>query len=407
MNQKNSLISKKLGVIKPSPTIAVTMKAKELRAMGKDVISLGAGEPDFDTPDNVKRAAFDAIKSGKTKYTVVDGIPELKTAIMDKFLRENQLRYKMEQISVGCGAKHVIFNIFAATLDRGDEVIIPVPFWVSYPDMVLINGGKPVLVNTSVKNNFKLTPEALVKNITNKTKWLILNSPNNPTGTCYTKAELEELANVLAKYPHIHIISDDIYEHIRYGSNQYINIANINEDMKARSFVVNGVSKAYSMTGWRIGYVAGNKDVIKAMSKIQSQSTSNPCSISQYASVEALSVNSQGFVERNKVLFKKRRDLVMNLLKDIEGITASTPDGAFYVFPNCQQLIGKKLPSGEVIRNCTDFAKYLLEEALVTVVPGIAFGTQNFFRISYAISEDLLSEACSRIKIACKKLLQY
>ena len=404
MNQKFSLVSKKLSLIKPSPTIAVTIKAKELRAVGKDVIGLGAGEPDFDTPDNVKQAAFDAIKSGKTKYTAVDGTPELKTAIVNKFLRENHLTYEEEQISVGCGAKHVIFNILAATLNHGDEVIIPTPFWVSYPDMVLINGGKPVLVDTSIRENFKLVPEILIKSITDKTKWLILNSPSNSTGSCYTKAELEELADVLDKYPHVHIISDDIYEHIRYGSDQYVNIANVNEDMKARTFVVNGVSKAYSMTGWRIGYVAGNKEVVKAISKIQSQSTSNPCSISQYASVEALSTSSQKFIERNKVLFKKRRDLVMNLLKDIDGISANTPDGAFYVFADCQKLIGKKSPAGEVINNCTDFAKYLLEEALVAVVPGIAFGTKNFFRISYATSEELLNKAFARIKAACKKL---
>ena len=404
MNQKFSLISKRLGLIKPSPTIAVTMKAKELRAIGKDIIGLAAGEPDFDTPDNIKQAAYDAIKSGKTKYTPVDGIPELKTAIINKFSTENHLLYEMNQISVGCGAKHVIFNIFAATLNNGDEVIIPTPFWVSYPDMVLINGGKPVLANTFAKDNFKLVPETLTKSITNKTKWLILNSPSNPTGSCYSKAELEKLADVLAEYPHVHIISDDIYEHIRYGDDQYVNIANINEDMKARTLVVNGVSKAYSMTGWRIGYAAGNKEIISAISKIQSQSTSNPCSISQYASMEALSENSQEFIKKNELVFKKRRDLVLNLLKDIDGITINIPDGAFYVFPSCQQFIGKKSPNGEVIKNCTDFAKYLLEEALVAVVPGIAFGIKNFFRISYATSEEIIIKALDRIKVACKKL---
>ena len=399
-----SLISKKLDLIKPSPTIAVTMQAKELRAMGKDVIGLGAGEPDFDTPDNIKQVACDAIKSGKTKYTPVDGISELKTAVVSKFLTENQLSYENNQISIGCGAKHVIFNIFVATLNHNDEVIIPAPFWVSYPDMVLINGGKPIIVNTLVKDNFKLTPEALKKSITNRTKWLILNSPNNPTGSYYTKSELEKLANVLSEYPHIHIISDDIYEHIRYSDDQYVNIANVNDDMKARTLVVNGVSKAYAMTGWRIGYVAGNKDIIKAISKIQSQSTSNPCSISQYASIEALSKNSREFIKKNKLIFKKRRDLVIDLLYDINGITTNTPDGAFYIFPSCQQLIGKKSPDGEAIQNCTDFAKYLLKEALVAIVPGIAFGAENFFRISYATSEELLIKALTRIKIACEKL---
>ena len=399
-----SLISKKLDLIKSSPTIAVTMQAKELRAMGKDVIGLGAGEPDFDTPDNIKQVACDAIKSGKTKYTPVDGISELKTAVVSKFLTENQLSYENNQISIGCGAKHVIFNIFVATLNHNDEVIIPAPFWVSYPDMVLINGGKPIIVNTLVKDNFKLTPEALKKSITNRTKWLILNSPNNPTGSYYTKSELEKLANVLSEYPHIHIISDDIYEHIRYSDDQYVNIANINDDMKERTFVVNGVSKAYAMTGWRIGYVAGNKDIIKAISKIQSQSTSNPCSISQYASIEALSKNSREFIKKNKLIFKKRRDLVIDLLYDINGITTNTPDGAFYIFPSCQQLIGKKSPDGEVIQNCTDFTKYLLKEALVAIVPGIAFGAENFFRISYATSEELLIKALTRIKIACEKL---
>ena len=399
-------LSEKLALIKPSPTIAVTMKAKELRAEGKDIIDLGAGEPDFDTPDHIKQAAISAIQAGKTKYTPVDGIPDLKKAIVQKFLIENQLEYNIDQITVGCGAKHVIFNLFAATLNPEDEVIIPSPFWVSYPDIALINGGKPVIINTSAENNFKLTPEALSKSITNKTKWLILNSPSNPTGSCYTKADLELLANVLAKHQHVHVISDDIYEHILFKDDQYMNIANINEDMKARTFLINGVSKAYAMTGWRIGYGAGDKDVIKAMCKIQSQSTSNPCSISQYAALEALTGHgkSQPFVEQNNNTFHKRRDLVVELLKNIDGITVNTPDGAFYVFPSCQKLIGKKTPKGKNINNCSDFANYLLEEALVAVVPGIAFGAENFFRISYATSEQLLEEACLRMKIACEKL---
>ncbi|WP_154512193.1 pyridoxal phosphate-dependent aminotransferase [Rickettsiales endosymbiont of Trichoplax sp. H2] len=399
-----NLISKRLELIKPSPTLAVTAKAKALKAEGKDIIGLGAGEPDFDTPENVKQAAYDAIKSGKTKYTPVDGIPELKEAIVKKFNKENRLNYELNNITVGCGAKHVIFNIISATINPGNEVIIPSPYWVSYPDMVLINGGKPVIATTSIVDNFKLTPKVLKNHITNQTKLLILNSPSNPTGSCYSENELSELANVLKDYPNIYIISDDIYEHIRYQNNQFQNIANINEEMQNRTFVVNGVSKAYSMTGWRIGYAAGSKEAIKAVAKIQSQSTSNPCSISQYASVEALSENSYEFIEKNKIVFKDRLDLVLEKLSKIKGIKIKEPDGAFYVFPNCQNLIGSKTPSGKQINNCTDFGEYLLEEVLVAVVPGIAFGSENHFRVSYAISNENLIEACSRIKTACEKL---
>ena len=400
-----NLISKRLELIKPSPTLAVTAKAKALKAEGKDVIGLGAGEPDFDTPENVKQAAYDAIKSGKTKYTPVDGIPELKEAIVKKFNKENRLNYELNNITVGCGAKHVIFNIIAATINPGDEVIIPSPYWVSYPDMVLINDGKPVIATTSIADNFKLTPKILKNHITDKTKLLILNSPSNPTGSCYSENELSELANVLKDYPGIYIISDDIYEHIRYQNNQFQNIANINEKMQNRTFVVNGVSKAYSMTGWRIGYAAGSKEAIKAIAKIQSQSTSNPCSISQYASIEALSENSYEFIEKNKIVFKDRLDLVLEKLNKIKGINIKEPDGAFYVFPNCQNLIGSKTPSGKQINNCTDFGEYLLEEVLVAIVPGIAFGSENHFRISYATSNEILIEACSRIKTACDKLI--
>lgn len=405
MDLKANLISEKLKLIKPSPTLAVTMKAKALKAEGKDVIDLGAGEPDFDTPENVKQAAYVAIKSGKTKYTPVDGIPELKKSIVNKFQKENKLNYSTDQITVGCGAKHVIYNIIVATINPDDEVIIPSPYWVSYPDMVLINGGKPVIAKTSRSENFKLTPEVLRKNITNRTKLLILNSPSNPTGACYSENELKALGDVLNNYPNIYIISDDIYEHIRYQNYQYINIANINDELKNRTFVVNGVSKAYSMTGWRIGYAAGDKDLIKAVAKIQSQSTSNPCSISQYASVEALSENSYEFIEKSKLIFKERRDLVIKKLNKISGIQTDVPDGAFYFFPSCEELIGRKTPSGMQIKNCTDFAQYLLEEVLVAVVPGIAFGTENFFRISYATSDQNLLEACERIKEACEKLV--
>ncbi|WHA05509.1 pyridoxal phosphate-dependent aminotransferase [Candidatus Bandiella numerosa] len=405
MDLKANLISEKLKLIKPSPTLAVTTKAKALKAEGKDVIDLGAGEPDFDTPENVKQAAYAAIKSGKTKYTAVDGIPELKKSIVNKFQKENKLNYSTDQITVGCGAKHVIYNIIVATINPDDEVIIPSPYWVSYPDMVLINGGKPVIAKTSRSENFKLTPEVLRKNITNRTKLLILNSPSNPTGACYSENELKALGDVLNNYPNIYIISDDIYEHIRYQNYQYINIANINDELKNRTFVVNGVSKAYSMTGWRIGYAAGDKDLIKAVAKIQSQSTSNPCSISQYASVEALSENSYEFIEKSKLIFKERRDLVIEKLNKISGIQMDVPDGAFYIFPGCEELIGRKTPSGMQIKNCTDFAQYLLEEVLVAVVPGIAFGAENFFRISYATSDQNLLEACERIKKACEKLV--
>jgi aspartate aminotransferase len=405
IHNKTTIISEKLKLIKPSPTIAVTTKARELKDAGKDVIDLGVGEPDFDTPENIKQAAYDAIKAGKTKYTPVDGIPALKKSIVDKFQRENNLSYDVSEITVGCGAKHVIFNILSATLNHGDEVIIPTPFWVSYPDITLINGGKPVITNTFAGSNFKLTPELLEGKITAKTKWLILNSPSNPTGSCYNKDELKALANVLSKHSQVHVISDDIYEHIRYEDTQYTNIANVNADMKARTLVVNGVSKAYAMTGWRIGYAAGDKSIIKAIGKIQSQSTSNPCSISQHASIEALSNRSEEFITKNKILFKRRRDLLLSLLKDIPGLTTdSVPIGAFYVFPSCFQLLGKKKPNGEVITNCTDFAKFLLEEALVAVVAGVAFGSENFFRVSYATSEVVLEKACARIKASCAKL---
>ncbi len=404
MTSRN-LISKRLRSINHSLTLAVTAKAKALKAEGKDVICLSAGEPDFDTPDNIKQAAYDAIKTGKTKYTPVDGIHLLKEAIANKFKRENNLSYNIDQITVGCGAKHVIYNILAATINTNDEVIIPSPYWVSYPDIVLINGGKPVIVSSSQQNNFKLTPEILRNNITDKTKLLIINSPNNPTGSYYSKDELIKLAKVLHDYPNIYIISDDIYEHIRYQKNQFFNLANINNAIKKRTIIVNGVSKAYAMTGWRIGYAAGDKDLIQAATKIQSQSTSNPCSISQYAAVEALNKNSYEFIKKNKLIFKERCDLVLDKLSLINGIKAYIPDGAFYIFPSCEEVIGTKTTNGKIIKNSNDFAKYLLDEVLVAVVPGIAFGAENFFRISYATSNEHLIEACSRIKLACKKLL--
>ena len=403
MKIKN-LISKRLQSIQPSSTLAITAKAKSLIADGKNVITLSVGEPDFDTPNNIKQAAYDAIKTGKTKYTPVDGIYLLKEAIVNKFKKENYINYTTDQITVGCGAKHVIYNILATMINPNDEVIIPAPYWVSYPDMVLINGGKPIIIQTSEANQFKLTPLMLKERITNKTKLVVINSPNNPTGFCYSKKELEDLATILNDYPNIYIISDDIYEHVRYQKNQFFNIANISNTIKQRTFVVNGVSKAYSMTGWRIGYAGGDRDLIKAIATIQSQSTSNPCSISQYAAVEALNNHSYKFIESNKRLLKTRCDLVIEKLNKINGIKANITDGTFYIFSSCEGIIGRKTFDGKIIKNSSDFAQYLLEYALVAVVPGIAFGIENFFRISYAVTNDILTEACNRIKTACDKL---
>lgn len=403
MKIKN-LISKKLQLIQPSSTLTITAKAKSLRSLGKDVITLSTGEPDFDTPNNIKQAAYNAIERGKTKYTPVDGIPLLKEAIINKFKKENHINYTMDEITVGCGAKHVIYNIISTMINPNDEVIIPAPYWVSYPDMVLVNGGKPIIIQTSEVSQFKLTSSMLHKSITSKTKLIVINSPNNPTGFCYSKKELEGLEQILNDYPNIYIISDDIYEHVRYQNSQFFNIANISNSIKQRTFVVNGVSKAYSMTGWRIGYAGGNKDLIKAIATIQSQSTSNPCSISQYAAVEALSENSSQFIENNKKLFKTRCNLVINKLEQINGIKVNITDGTFYVFPSCEEIIGRKTPEGKIIKNSSDFAQYLLDYALVAVVPGIAFGIENFFRISYAVTTGTLIEACNRIKIACEKL---
>lgn len=399
------LVSNRLKLIKLSPTVSLAAKANILRAKGKDIINLGVGEPDFDTPENIKQAAYHAIKSGKTKYTAVDGIPRLKHAIISKFYKENKLSYSLENITVGCGAKHVIYNIIAAIINYGDEVIIPAPYWVSYPDMVSINGGKAIIVKTSQDNNFKLTPQILKSTITAKTKLLIINSPSNPSGTCYSEEELKLLANVLNDYPYIHVISDDIYEHILYHSGNYRNIANVSDTMKERTFVVNGVSKSYSMTGWRIGYAAGNQSIIKAIAKIQSQITSNPCSISQYAAIEALSDNSRQHIQKSKILFKERRDLVIKKLCNTAGINfVCYPEGAFYFFLECKELIGSRSRSGKIIKNCTDFAQYLLEEYSVMVVPGVAFGVENFFRISYAMSDIEIISACDRIKEGCNNL---
>ena len=393
-----SIISDSLKRIKPSPTIAVTQKARELRAAGKDVIGLGAGEPDFDTPDNVKNAAIKAIKSGDTKYTAVDGTPALKKAIIAKFKRENKLSYSADQITVGTGGKQVLYNAFMATLNKGDEVIIPAPFWVSYPDMVLLAGGKPKIVKCTEQEGFKLTASKLRKAITKKTKWLILNSPSNPTGAGYTKKEIEDLAKVLIKNKKVHILSDDIYEHIKYDNFNFYTIAQ-NSKLKDRTLTMNGVSKSYAMTGWRIGYAAGPKDIIKAIGKIQSQSTSNPSSISQAAAVEALNGN-QGFIKKRSKAFKERRDFVVKSLNNIKGINCLTPNGAFYVFPSCKGLLNKKTK----LKTDTDFVQKLLEKSNVAVVQGSAFGLDGYFRISYATSMQNLKKAMDRIRSFCEGL---
>jgi aspartate aminotransferase len=393
-----SIVSNTLKRIKPSPTIAVTSKARELRAAGKDVIGLGAGEPDFDTPDNIKEAAIEAIKKGDTKYTAVDGTPALKKAIQAKFKRENGLSYDVNQITVGTGGKQVLYNAFMATINKGDEVIIPAPYWVSYPDIILLAGGKPKIVKCEEKDNFKLTPLKLKKAITKKTKWIILNSPSNPTGSSYTKSEIKDLAEILKKNKKIYILSDDIYEHIIYDNFKFSTIAEIKE-LKNRTLTMNGVSKSYSMTGWRIGYAAGPVEIIKAISKIQSQSTSNPSSISQAAAVEALN-GTQDFIQTRASSFKERRDFVVSSLNNIKGLSCLKPEGAFYVFPNCKNLLNKKTK----LKTDTDFVQKLLEQANVAVVQGSAFGLPGYFRISYATSMENLKKAMERIKAFCEKL---
>ena len=393
-----SIVSNSLKRIKPSPTIAVTSKAREMRAAGKDVIGLGAGEPDFDTPDNIKEAAIEAIRKGDTKYTAVDGTPALKKAIQAKFSRENDLSYELDQISVGTGGKQVLYNAFMATINKGDEVIIPAPYWVSYPDIVLLAGGKPKIIKCDEKNNFKLTPEKLKKAVSKKTKWIIINSPSNPTGSGYTKDEIIALSKILIKYKNLYILSDDIYEHITYDGFKFFTIAQI-EKLKSRTLTMNGVSKSYSMTGWRIGYAAGPKEIIKAMAKIQSQSTSNPTSISQAAAVEALN-GTQDFILERSNSFKERRNFVVDSLNNIKGISCLSPEGAFYVFPNCKKLLNNKTK----LKTDKDFVEKLLEKAEVAVVQGSAFGLDGYFRISYATSMENLKKAMQRIKNFCDSL---
>ena len=393
-----SIISNNLKRIKPSPTIAVTQKARELRAAGKDVVGLGAGEPDFDTPINVKNAAIKAIRDGDTKYTAVDGTPALKKAILKKFKRENKLNYKLDEITVGTGGKQVLYNTFMATLNKGDEVIIPAPFWVSYPDMVLLAGGKPKIVKCDEKDGFKITPAKLKAAITKRTKWIILNSPSNPTGSGYSKSEIQKLAKVLIKNKKVHILSDDIYEHVKYDNFKFFTIAQISK-LKSRTLTMNGVSKSYAMTGWRIGYAAGPKEIISAIRKIQSQSTSNPSSISQAAAVEALN-GKQDFIKKRAKSFKERRDFVVKSLNNIDGISCLKPNGAFYVFPNCKKLLTKRTK----LKKDTDFVQKLLEKQNVAAVQGSAFGLDGYFRISYATSMAKLKIAMSRIKKFCEDL---
>lgn len=398
-----TFLATRLNKIKPSPTLAVTNKAAMLKAAGHNVIGLGAGEPDFDTPEHIKEAAYQAMKRGETKYTAVDGTPALKKAICSKLERENGLKYLPENIVAGCGAKHIIFNALFSTLNEGDEVIIPAPYWVSYPDMVMFADGKPVVVEGLEDNEFKITAEQLEAAITPKTKWIILNSPSNPTGSTYTKEELISLSKVLLKYEHVNILSDDIYEHVIYEDAKFYNIAQVEPALFSRTFTINGVSKAYSMTGWRIGYGAGAKELVKAIAMVQSQSTSNPCSIAQAAAVEALN-GPQDFIKPNNEMFQRRRDFMVSALNEVSGVTCLKPTGAFYVFPSCKALIGKTTPKGIKINNDNDFATYLLEEALVAVVPGSAFGAEGYFRISYATSDAVLKEAMERIKKACDGL---
>jgi len=398
-----SLESDALRRIAPSATIAISAKARALKAEGKNVIALSAGEPDFDTPDNIKEAGIAAIRAGKTKYTDPDGMPELKAAICAKFKRENGLDYKPSQIHIAPGGKPVIYNALVATVNPGDEVVIPAPYWVSYPDMVLLAGGTPVPVATTAENGFKLQAADLEKAITPKTRWLILNSPSNPSGAAYTRAELQAIADVLLKHPHVWVLTDDMYEHLVFDDFEFVTIAQVEPKLYDRTLTMNGVSKAYAMTGWRIGYAGGPEALIKAMAKMISQTTSNPSSISQWAAVEALN-GTQDFIKPNARLFQKRRDLVVSMLNQASGIHCPTPEGAFYVYPSVEGLIGKTAPSGKVIATDEDFAVELLETEGVAVVHGAAFGLSPFFRISYATSEDVLEDACGRIQRFCGNL---
>lgn len=404
MDRKMAFIADTLGRIKPSPTMAVGAKAAELKAAGRDIIALGSGEPDFDTIDYVKEAAIKAINEGQTKYTAADGTPELKDAIIEKFKRDNGLSYKRENISVNCGGKHTIYNAFMATLNPGDEVIIPAPYWVSYPDMVMLAGGTPVIVEAGIENNFKITAEQLEEAITDKTKWLMFNSPSNPTGAAYSASEMKKLTDVLLKYPHVWVFADDIYEHIVYDGFEFVTPVMVEPQLMDRTLTMNGMAKAYAMTGWRIGFAGGPVELINAMRKVQSQSTSNPCSISQAASIVALT-GDQEYLKTRAAAFKVRRNLVVKMINDVPGLECPTPEGAFYVYPSCAGLMGKKTPDGKILESDLDVCTYLLESVGVAVVHGEAFGLSPYFRISYATSDDVLVEACNRIKKACEALI--
>ena len=397
-----SIFSQRLSRIQPSPTIAITSKAKKLKQEGKQIIDFSAGEPDFDTPDNVIKVAIEAINNGQTKYTPVNGTKELIESIIKKFKRENDLVFEPDEITVGCGGKQVIFNALLATIEKGDEIIIPAPFWVSYPDMALLVDGQPVVLDCSLDNNFKINPQDLENKITNKTKWIILNSPSNPTGAFYTEMELQNLAKILLKHPHVWIMCDDLYEHIIFDNLKFNNILQVDNKLRSRTFVVNGVSKAYAMTGWRVGYGAGPKELIKEISKIQSQSTTHTSSISQAAAIEALD-NSEEFIKKNKKIFQERRDLIYSKLKDFPLLQVFLPQGSFYTYICCNDIIGKKKEDGTEITNDLDLSDYLLDEG-VAVVPGEAFGCTNFLRISFATSNENIIEGCDKIISACKKL---
>ena len=397
-----TLISDRLSRFKPSLTVKISQIAREMTLNGENVISLSSGEPDFDTPDHIKDSAIKAINDGFTKYTQVDGIPELKKSIIYKFKNENNLIYSEDQITVGAGGKHVIFNLLMSTLNKNDEVIIPSPYWVSYPDMVTLAEGIPVVVETSMKDNFKVTPDQLEANINKNTKWFILNSPGNPTGAVYNKNELNLISKILIKNPHVQILSDDIYEHIIYN-NKFYNILNVEPELYERTFIVNGVSKAFSMTGWRIGYGAGNKEIIKSISKIQSQSTTNPCSISQVAAKHAL-LGEKEFLSKWIKKFEHRKNVLIEFFSSIKGLEPFIPSGAFYLYVSCNGFINKRIKNRDIIKNDIDFAQYLLEDAKVAVVPGTAFGKSPFFRISYATSLNDLKEACKRINVSLSKI---
>jgi len=403
MSKQNTLIAKRMSLIKPSPTMAVTKMAAEMKAAGQDIIGLGAGEPDFDTPDHIKNAAIEAIKNGETKYTAVDGTPALKKAIAKKFYKDNSIKYNIDEIIVSVGGKQVLYNALMSSINPGDEVIIPSPFWVSYPDMVSLAGGVPIIVEGKEKNNFKIQPEDIRDKISTKTKWIIINSPSNPTGSSYSEEELRNIGNLLLEYENIFVMSDDIYEKIIYDDFKFFSLAEVVPELKDRILTVNGVSKAYAMTGWRIGYAGGPKHLITAMSKLQSQSTSNPSSISQAAALAALEGPEEFLLERNEK-FKTRRDMVVKMINECNGLSCIKPSGAFYVYPSCSGIIGKSSKEGKLIENSIDFSAYLLESVGVAVVPGSAFGADPFFRISYATSDSILEEACNRIKKACEQL---